>query len=424
MEDREAGRQACRVQPPGILGVADLSGLIRQALLTPGLQDLWVRGEVTDYTRPPSGHQYFTLTEQRFGRTYSIAAVLWRSDAERLDFRLANGMDVLVFGSVDHYPAGGRTQFHVRQAKRAGEGEKHLIVERWRKELAEEGLFSVERKRALPLFPSCIGVVTSPTGAVIQDIRNVIARRFPLHLLLSPTPVQGEDAPARIARAIERLDGRADVIIVARGGGSFDDLFPFNHPLVVRAIAGSRVPVVSAIGHEVNVTLADLAADVRAPTPSAAAELAVRDRANLKEELAAMRRGLTSRLGQHLVRGREDLEDFGLHLHPRRLQRRIAERRQELDETAGRLRRAVSAFVERERQWLERTQAELRLMDPILPLSKGYALVRKRGRIVVSTSELAGGDLVELKLGDGEAEASIMEVRHGRELRGEGEGAA
>ena len=182
-------------------------------------------------------------------------------------------MEVIITGSVRVYPPHGAYQIQVKEMTRGGAGEKYLLVERWKKELAAEGWFAIERKRPLPSFPTRVGVVTSETGAVIHDIRTVIARRYPVEIVISPTAVQGEDAHREIARAIERVAGRVDVVIVARGGGSFEDLFPFNHPDVVRAIAACPVPVVSAVGHEVDVTLADLAADMRAPTPSAAAEL-------------------------------------------------------------------------------------------------------------------------------------------------------
>jgi len=231
-------------------------------------------------------------------------------------------MDVIAFGSVGHYSPMGRYQFYVRDVRPAGRGEKYLLVEQWKALLSEEGCFEASRKRPLPPFPSRVGVVTSETGAVLQDIRNVISRRYPLELVVSPTAVQGDLAHIEIARAIRRLFGLAEVIILARGGGSFEDLFPFNHPDVVRAVVSSPVPVVSAIGHEVDVTLADFAADVRAPTPSAAAELVVPDRMKILEELGETRRVLAGRLLAKLDRAETDLSDLRERLSPRRMGQR------------------------------------------------------------------------------------------------------
>ena len=265
--------------PDTPLTVGEVSVIIERLLDDRLLQDIRVQGEVTNYKHHTRGHRYFSLSEKGGGSTAAvIKCVMWRSDAERLSFEPEDGMEVVVTGSVRVYPPHGSYQVQVKAMTRGGAGEKYLLVEKWRKELAAEGCFATERKRLLPPFPVRVGVVTSETGAVIHDIRTVIARRYPVEIVISPTAVQGEDAHKEIAQAIERVAGHVDVVIVARGGGSFEDLFPFNHPDVVRAIAACPVPVVSAIGHEVDVTLADLAADMRAPTPSAAAELVVPDK--------------------------------------------------------------------------------------------------------------------------------------------------
>lgn len=415
MEEAYRGSR-CRLDSIEILGVMELTSFIRDVLLDRRLQDVWVKGEVSNHKNHRSGHQYFTLTEQRAGRTYAIDCVLWKNSAESIDLSLENGMSVLAFGGVDFFAQMGKTQFYVRDLKLAGEGEKHLIVERWKRELAAEGLFSCERKRPLPEFPRIVGVVTSPTGAVIQDIRNVVSRRFPLELLISPTRVQGEGAHLEIARAIARIDGKADVLIIARGGGSFEDLFPFNHPDVVRAIARCRTPVVSAIGHEVDVTLADLAADVRAPTPSAAAEIVVKDRRVLMEELQQTRRQLATSLDQRLYRGREELEGLRFHLHPNRWRRRIGERREELDRLLERMEVSARSRLEHRRSLLRELQTELRSLDPRRQLQRGYALVKREGRIVRSVRDLALGEKVELEMSDGRAKAAIEEVYDVRKL--------
>ena len=265
------------------LRVSELSAIVQELLDDPRLQDIRVRGEITNYKHHGRGHRYFSLSEKGGGSTAAvIKCVMWRSDAERLPFTPDEGMEVVVSGSVTVYAPHGAYQLQVKSMEKAGLGEKYLLVEQWKKELSALGLFAAERKRPLPGFPARIGVVTSETGAVIHDIRNVVERRYPAEIIISPTAVQGETAHREIAAAIRRLAGCVDVVIVARGGGSFEDLFPFNHPDVVKAIAACPVPVVSAIGHEVDITLADLAADMRAPTPSAAAELVVPDRVVLR----------------------------------------------------------------------------------------------------------------------------------------------
>ncbi len=279
----EKAQKEIPVVPDTPLTVREVSEIIECLLDAPQLQDVRVLGEITNYKRHSRGHRYFSLSEKEGGSMAAvIKCVMWRSDAERLSFVPEDGVEVVVTGSVRVYPPQGSYQLQVKKMTKGGAGEKYLLVERWRKELAQEGWFATERKRPLPSFPTRVGVVTSETGAVIHDIRTVIARRFPVEIVISPAAVQGENAPTEIARAIARVAAHADVVIVARGGGSFEDLFPFNHPDVVRAIATCPVPVVSAIGHEVDVTLADLAADVRAPTPSAAAELVVPDRKDLQ----------------------------------------------------------------------------------------------------------------------------------------------
>ncbi|MDD3933859.1 MAG: exodeoxyribonuclease VII large subunit, partial [Methanoculleus sp.] len=261
-----------------ILRVSEVSGLICDLLDDARLHEIWVRGEVTNYKDHTSGHRYFSLGERNGRSSALINCVMWRTYASGLGFTPRDGMDVLAWGTVEVYEPHGRYQLIVRELLPAGPGERHLMVERWKQELDAEGLFAPERRRPLPAFPHRIGVVTSSTGAAMQDILSVISRRYPAEVVLSPTAVQGDGAHMEIAAAIRKIDGLVDVIIVGRGGGSFEDLFPFNHPDVVRAVALCKTPVISAVGHEVDTALCDFAADLRAPTPSAAAERAVPDR--------------------------------------------------------------------------------------------------------------------------------------------------
>jgi len=401
---------------PAILSVSEVSALIGALLDDSRLHDIWIRGEVTNFKVHASGHRYFSLGERRGEKNALISCILWRTDALRLGLDLSDGMDVIAFGSVGHYSPQGRYQFYVREVRPAGRGEKYLLVEQWKAQLASERCFEASRKRALPAFPSRVGVVTSETGAVLQDIRNVISRRYPLELVVSPTAVQGDLAHIEIARAIRRLSGLVEVIIVARGGGSFEDLFPFNHPDVVRAVASSPVPVVSAIGHEVDTTLADHAADVRAPTPSAAAELVVPDRINLLEDLAKTRKLLAGRLLEKLDRAAEDLSDLRERLAPRRMGQRITVRREDLAVLEERMERAAGSRIAHEKERLSSLSRLLEARNPMHLLSRGYCIVAREGRVVRSTREISPGDRLSIRMADGSARASVEEVHHDREV--------
>jgi exodeoxyribonuclease VII large subunit len=399
-----------------VLGVAEISGIIAGALDDGRLQDIWIRGEITSYKHHHSGHRYFSLSEQVWGRNFSLRCVMWRSRGDELEFEPRDGQAIIAFGYVQYYEGQGQVQFNVQEMLPAGAGEKHLLVERWKRELAAEGLFAEERKRPLPPFPSAVGVVTARTGAVLQDILNVLGRRFPCRVVLSPTAVQGDLAHLEITRAIRALDGRVDVIIVARGGGSFDDLFPFNHPDVVRAIACCLTPVVSAVGHEVDHVLSDLAADQRAPTPSAAAELVVPDRVELLREIAVQLDRMRTSLGKKVQASGLLIEDMRLRLQPRRLLRRVNEHRELVSEIGEDLDRAMTGKIGRLRGDLERERALLDGRSPLSILSRGYCITEKEGRVVRTARGLGRGDRVRLRMAGGGAKAQIEEVYHDKEV--------
>jgi exodeoxyribonuclease VII large subunit len=341
---------------------------------------------------------------------------MWKTDARRIGGEFRDGMDVIAFGSITHYAPQGKYQFIVRELRHTGEGEKHLLVERWKTELAAEGLFSEERKRPLPRFPLRVGVVTSETGAVLQDIRNIITRRYPLEIIVSPTAVQGESAHCEIAAALARVDGLADVIIIGRGGGSFEDLFPFNHPDVVRAISRCKTPVVSAIGHEVDVTLADFAADVRAPTPSAAAELVVRDRAILKEALAGYAKKLGTDLLGKMDWASREIGELRSRMAPGRMERRISERQQDTAVIAERLTRSLSAKIALQRLILSGFEEKIEGRNPLRLLERGYAIIEKDGRVVKSMKAISAGDLVQVRMKGGRLEGLVRSVTHDKDL--------
>ena len=399
------------------LRVSELSAIIEELLEDSRLQDIYVRGEVTNYSHHARGHRYFSLSEKGSGHNAAvIKCVMWRSDADRLAFSPEEGMEVIVTGSVRLYAPHGTYQLQVRSMRRAGLGEKFLLVEKWKRELAAEGLFAAERKRPLPEFPGKIGVVTSETGAVIHDITTVVERRFPVEIIISPTAVQGEDAHTHISRAIHRLFGKVDVIIVARGGGSSEDLFPFNNPDVVRAIAESPVSVVSAVGHEVDVTLSDLAADIRAPTPSAAAELVVPDRKVLLVRLGEMGVQLACSLRTRLVRATEEVDDLRDRLRPGKFARKLNEKKQGVADLSDRLGRAFANRVEKEHLLLAEMKAALDGRSPLAILARGFCVAEKEG-VIMKAANLVQGDRMRIRFYDGKSYVVVESVEREKDGR-------
>ncbi|NLA38227.1 MAG: exodeoxyribonuclease VII large subunit [Methanomicrobiales archaeon] len=401
-----------------IYGVSEVSGLICDLLDDGRLHGICVRGEVTNYKNHASGHRYFSLSEQGGRNSALINCVMWRTYAANLRFTPKDGMGVLACGSVEVYEPQGRYQLIVREmSQEDSPGERHLMVERWKRELEAEGLFDPGRRRPLPAFPRRVGVVTSPTGAAIEDILSVISRRYPAaEVILSPTAVQGEGAHVEIAGAIRRVDGIVDVIIVGRGGGSFEDLFSFNHPDVVRAVAACRTPVISAVGHEVDTALCDYAADLRAPTPSAAAERAVPDRGEVLRDLAGHKDRMVALLLHRLDAAGREVDDLRARMHPRRLERRIHDRMQRLAEHEDLLRRAALSRVQRERSALAEARARLEGKDPLAILERGYCIVESEGGIVRSAGDLRPGERVVLRMKDGRCRAAVEEVDYGRDV--------
>jgi len=399
------------------LQVSELSAIIENLLNDARLQGVWVKGEVTNYTHHSRGHRYFSLSEKGGGGTAAvIKCVMWRSDATCLQFTPAEGMEVIVSGTVRLYAPHGSYQLQVKEIKKAGLGEKYLLLEQWKKELEAEGCFASEKKRPLPKFPEKVGVVTSETGAVIHDIMTVITRRYPVEILISPTAVQGEGAHLAIAQAIKRLTGLVDVVIVARGGGSFEDLFEFNHKDVVRAIADCPVPVISAIGHEVDVTLADLAADLRAPTPSAAAELVVPDRAVLLLQVFELKSLLTASLLGRIAWAREELTGLRDRLRPQRFLHRIEDRKNTTADLAGRLERACRIRIEHECLLLAELKTALQSRSPLAVLARGYCVAERDGRVVKSVDWINKNDRMKIRFFNGNTDVVVEQVNHERNV--------
>lgn len=389
--------------------VSQLMARIRAAVESdPFLLDVWVEGEVSNFRQALSGHCYFTLKDAGA----ELRCVLWRDTARLLPALPADGDSLLAHGRVGVYEQRGDLQLYVDHMEPAGVGLLYQEFERLKARLEAEGLFAPERKRPLPRFPYVIGVVTSSTAAALQDILQVLSRRYPLaQVLLAPTLVQGEEAPAQIVAALEALNARkeVDVILLARGGGSLEELWAFNDERVARAVAASRIPVVCGVGHETDFSLADFAADQRAPTPSAAAAMATPDRAELQGQVRmwANRLALALQAGLAGRRGRLNEQVRALrHLSP---SARLAQARQRLDELSG---RAVGALLHDLSLWRERLrgqEARLAGMSPLATLQRGYAIVRRTadGLLVRSVAQVSPGDGLRVGVSDGEFGALV-----------------
>ena len=372
------------------------------------LQDIWVGGEVANLARPGSGHSYFTLRDAKG----SLRSVMFRN--VRGAELLSNGAAVIAHGRISVYEVRGEVQLVVDIVQPEGVGELQLKLEQLKLKLQKEGLFEPSRKRGLPPLPQRVGVVTSPTGAVWHDIQTVVSRRYPLvELLLAPTPVQGEEAAPGIVEALQALndtDG-VDVVIVARGGGSLEDLWPFNEEAVARAIYVSRAPVVSAVGHETDFTIADMVADQRAPTPSAAAEMAVPDRAQLATHLLVAEQALTASIGGHLSVKRGSLQQ----LEPRldRSSPDLDSLRIHIDEllkrAATQLKHNLAVKMER----IEGLRLRLESLSPLDTLRRGYAVVQRLrdDEVVSAAAQVNPGDPIAITLSRGGLEAEVTSTQ-------------
>ncbi len=372
------------------------------------LQDLWLLGEVSNYSRSSAGHVYLTLKDE----DAQIRCVLWRFLAARQTYLPRQGEAILAHGYVSIYEAGGSYQFYIDDIQPAGLGQLYIEFQMLKERLQKEGLFAAERKRPLPSFPRCIGVVTSPTGAALRDILNILGRRYPLvQVIVAPTLVQGPEAPEQIVAALQALNARTDVdlIIVARGGGTLEELAAFNDERVARAIYGSRVPVISGVGHETDFTIADFVADVRAPTPSAAAELAVPDQQALREKIETYRQQLAEYIGGRINSHRSTLAHSQQILAHHSPQRVLAQYRQRLDEVRQRAATYLSHRLALQREQLRSHVSRLQSLSPFRTLGRGYAIVRQleSGAVVRSISQVATGSKIKVRVSDGTFGATV-----------------
>lgn len=372
------------------------------------LQDLRIEGEISNLTRAPSGHIYFTLKDANA----QLRVVMWRSNAERLSFDPRHGERIVASGSISVYEVRGEYQLYASTLQRVGEGDLHQQFELLKARLAAEGLFDAERKRPLPFFPRRIGVVTSAKAAAFQDVLNVLRRRFPVaEVLLSPTLVQGNEAPPRIMAALERLykHDDIDVILLVRGGGSLEDLWCFNDEAVVRKVVEAPVPIVVGVGHEIDFTLVDFAADHRAPTPSAAAELVTPEATALHETVRWLQQRAVAAVLEQIQVGYQDLGTLRRALRHLSPQNDIINWRQRIDDLTLRLQRGVKGRVVTERRQLAATSAALQSANPLTILARGYAIVRRVDdeQRLSNADEVSSGTKLDIQLHQGHLRATV-----------------
>jgi exodeoxyribonuclease VII large subunit len=399
--------------------VSELAAGVRQ-LIESTYGRIWVEGEVSNLRQPPSGHLYFSLKDESAVLGAAIFGGYRRVRSAR---HLVEGQKVLVFGRFTTYERSGQYQVIVERVEPLGLGALREKFDKLRKKLAAEGLFDEERKRPIPAVPFCVGLVTSPTGAAVRDMIDVLTRRFPgVEILVAPTLVQGEAASAKIAAAVELQNrlGRAEVLIVGRGGGSLEDLWAFNEEPAVRAVAASAIPVISAVGHEVDYTLCDYAADLRAPTPSAAAELAVRREVEVREELAGAAFRLRTALSRAAQTARARLAEIAAApLFSRPMDELVGARRQRLDEAALRLAAAAREVLSRAREKTAALGGRLEGLSPLAVLGRGYSLTLDgSGRPLREASRAPVGSRVSTVLARGRLVSRVEEVEDGAEEAG------
>lgn len=394
---------------PDIWSVSRLTAEIRR-LLEDGLPLLYLEGELSNVKHHSSGHRYFTIKDEGA----QIPGVMWRTRPDP-GFDLRDGLKVRAYGRVVVWEQGGRYQFDVLQLIPAGLGALQMAFEALKTRLAAEGLFDFSRKKPLPRFPQAIGIVTSRTGAALHDLAWGFATRYPpARLYLIPVAVQGEGAAAEIAAAIEHFNGMnlVDMMVIGRGGGSLEDLWAFNEEVVVRAIASSRIPVVSAVGHEIDISLSDLAADLRAPTPTAAAGLMVPDRIDLLATLGQTRQRMSRSLRRGIELWRERTARIRGGYGFRRALNRVNEERMRLTDLAARIEADNRRLLELWRQRLTGTRDRLTALSPSAVMERGFAVARRPDRTIIrSSAVLASGDPLELQFARGSAAVAVIGVK-------------
>ena len=383
------------------LTISELNELIKGTLES-RLDALWVQGEISNFRMPPSGHFYFTLKDEQS----QISAVMFRRQGTRLRFVPENGMAVLCYGRVSVYSVRGDLQLYVEDLEPQGQGALYVAFEQLKNKLTAEGLFAPERKRPLPFLPGCIGIVTSDRGAALHDMLRILRDRFSeRRVIIRPVKVQGDGAAREIAAGIAELNRveAIDVIIVGRGGGSLEDLWAFNEEVVARAIYASQIPIVSAVGHEIDFTIADFVADHRAPTPTAAAEMVVPRRLDLLDQVHALELQLQRCMDVNLANARENFRAWVKRLADPG--RRLRENQQRVDELSVDLLRRLQERVRACREHLDRQSGRLHALSPLAVLERGYSIAHKLPdeHIVKDAATVDPGDLLRITFAAGKA---------------------
>lgn len=399
-------------QSDHVYGVSDLTRQIKRALESK-FGSMWLRAELSDVVLHRSGHIYLTFKDA--GAT--LRGVMWRNVAARLEFTPENGLDVLAYGRITVYEKGGQYQFAIEAMQQAGMGALALEFEKLKARLQAEGLFDADRKHPIPKMPTRIGVLTSSSGAAVRDVLVTLARRgFGLTVTLIPVKVQGDGAAEEIAVGIQRFNAmsegeKPDALIVARGGGSLEDLWAFNEETVVRAISKSEIPIISGVGHETDTTLADFAADLRAPTPTGAAESATPDRHDLKHRVDTSGHRLVRGVRQLIERYQQRIERAGGAYGLRRFPDQLQQWMQQVDDAETRARRAITQLLRDRGERIERQGERLVALSPLGVLERGYAFVRSGDWVIQDSTELIEGQEITVRFSRGEADARVENIR-------------
>ena len=400
---------------PKVYTVSTLNNYIKDMIDSDiTLRELFIVGEISNFKAHSSGHMYMTLKDEKS----AIKAVMFKGNASRLKFMPADGMSVIVFGSVSVFQRDGQYQLYIQNMQPDGIGSLTLAFEQLKEKLMKEGLFAAEHKKTLPRYPKTVGVVTSDTAAAFEDIKNVLKRRWPMaDILLSPTKVQGEAAVPEIIKAITSLDesGRADVIILARGGGSIEDLWCFNDERVARTIYSCKTPLITGVGHEIDYTIADFVADYRAPTPSAAAEVSVPDIRTELSDISKMRLHI-QRTVTNMLNSYKDSLDFirskNVLKSPLGL---IDERRLILDGYSDRMSSCMTSVFTAQKNRFELEKRRLDAFSPLKVLGRGYAIAEKDGRVIKSINDVSLSDDISLKVADGKISCKVIDKKNDKE---------
>ncbi|MBT3181070.1 MAG: exodeoxyribonuclease VII large subunit [Deltaproteobacteria bacterium] len=395
------------VKTPHIFSVSEITGDLK-TLIERNFKDVWICGEVTDFRNRTGRHYYFALKDEK----NKVRSVIFNAASRRIPFELKDGLEVVCHGSLDVYGPAGYYSIIIDHIEPKGIGALQLAFEQLKKKLQAEGLFSAERKQPIPYLPRKVGVITSPTGAAIRDIVHVMTRRFPnIEILLYPVRVQGNESAGEIADAIRAMNGIADldVLIIGRGGGSIEDLWAFNEEVVARAIAASELPIISAVGHEIDFTISDFVADLRAPTPSAAAEMVVPVRSELLNTIADRKKQLVYALKQGLHRRFQELGKVAGRIRDPR--RRFPDLMRSIDALSQRLAFVMKSTYETRVQHLAKLASNMDHLSPLGVLAKGYSVAEdSKGSVIKSSKPLKVGDALKLRFHKGSALAKVSKV--------------